>query len=536
MVPMIREWGLTAVAAAFLLAGCRGAAIPATAVAAQEPARNTHGPRAEWVEPSGRPSRDAREALALLTGAAGEGLDPADYDASTLEEMAAALDATQEPLASEVEAFGAALSVNMQRYLRHLHLGRIDPRAIGFRMTAPADDHDFASLLDVALAAHRITESAAELAPPLGLYRDLRRMLARYRQLAAGRTIASMPPPGAAVHPGERYAGLHELHQRLVAFGDMPADVSGPGEDSVYGGALVEGVKRFQLRHGLQPDGVLGKGTQDALDVPLSWRVRQIELALERLRWLPDLTNERLVVVNIPMFRLWAWDSIPPDAAPSVGTNVIVGRALNTRTPVFDEEMRHIIFRPYWNIPTSILRHETLPALRRDPAYLDRNDMEIVSGQGDNAAPVALTEESLAGLRQGRLRVRQRPGPKNSLGLVKFVFPNDNNVYLHGTPAQQLFSRPRRDFSHGCVRVEDPVALAEWALKDQPEWTRERIVAAMNGSATLRVNLTKPIEVILFYITAVVTPEDGTIRFADDIYRHDAELDRALTRKRPENP
>jgi murein L,D-transpeptidase YcbB/YkuD len=154
--------------------------------------------------------------------------------------------------------------------------------------------------------------------------------------------------------------------------------------------------------------------------------------------------------------------------------------------------------------------------------------MEVVSGQGDDARPVALTAESLARLQEGRLRVRQRPGAKNALGLVKFVFPNDENVYMHGTPAPQLFSRPRRDFSHGCVRVEDPVALAQWALDGQPEWTRDRIRAAMNASQSRRVSLVRPIQVILFYITAVVMPEDGTIRFAEDIYGHDARLDSAL--------
>jgi L,D-transpeptidase YcbB len=269
------------------------------------------------------------------------------------------------------------------------------------------------------------------------------------------------------------------------------------------------------------------------LRVPLATRVRQIELALERLRWLPHLGHERFLAVNIPMFRLWAWDSIPPDGAPSFDMGVIVGRALDTRTPVFVEEMRSIIIRPYWNIPSSILRHEILPAIERDPEYLRRQDMEIVSGSGDDAHPVPATAENLARLREGRLRVRQRPGPNNALGLVKFVFPNDENVYMHGTPAMQLFSRSRRDFSHGCVRLEDPVALAEWVLNDQPEWTRDRILAAMQGSAPRRVNLRQPIQVILFYITAVVMPDDGTVRFADDIYGHDARLEKALAGRSP---
>lgn len=185
-----------------------------------------------------------------------------------------------------------------------------------------------------------------------------------------------------------------------------------------------------------------------ALNVPLPSRVRQIELALERLRWLPHLDNQRFVAVNIPMFRLWAWDGIRPGGVASFQSGVIVGRALDTRTPVFVEELRDIVFRPYWNVPSSILRHEILPAIAKRPDYLRSHDMEVVSGPGQP------------------LRVRQRPGPANALGLVKFVFPNDDDVYMHGTPAQALFGRARRDFSHGCVRVEDPVGFAQWALAD----------------------------------------------------------------------
>ena len=194
--------------------------------------------------------------------------------------------------------------------------------------------------------------------------------------------------------------------------------------------------------------------------------------------------------------------------------------------------MRYLVFRPYWNLPRSIVRNDVLPALARDPGYLQRNDMEIVRGAGDDAQAVAASNENLAGLREGGLRLRQRPGPKNSLGLVKFIFPNDANVYLHDTPAAQLFGRARRDFSHGCVRVANPVALAHWVLKDQPVWTRERVQAAMAGTLSLRVDLTEPLQVILFYMTAMVVPADQALHFASDIYGHDTRLARALASRR----
>jgi murein L,D-transpeptidase YcbB/YkuD len=208
-----------------------------------------------------------------------------------------------------------------------------------------------------------------------------------------------------------------------------------------------------------------------------------------------------------------------------------VGKALNTETPVFVEEMQYVIFQPYWNIPPSITRNETIPAIERDGDYLRKNGMEIVRGQGDDADPVDPSGGTLEKLARGELRIRQRPGPLNALGPVKFVFPNNQNIYLHGTPAEQLFDRTRRDFSHGCVRVEDPAGLAEWVLAGNPEWTRDRIVEAMNDRSrtSQRVNLPRPLTVVLYYTTASVEA-DGTVRFARDIYKHDPELDRALHR------
>jgi murein L,D-transpeptidase YcbB/YkuD len=198
---------------------------------------------------------------------------------------------------------------------------------------------------------------------------------------------------------------------------------------------------------------------------------------------------------------------------------------------VFAEEMKYLIFRPYWNVPTSILRKEMLPRLRKDPGYLERNDLEMVQGQRDDAQPVAPTPANIDLLAKGQLRVRQRPGPRNSLGLVKFIFPNDDNVYLHSTPAQELFNRTRRDFSHGCVRVEKPVDLAEWALRDVSGWDRARIVAAMDRGSPLQVNLARPIPVLMFYTTAIVL-QDGTPQFFEDVYGHDARLLKTLHQAR----
>ncbi|HUG23742.1 L,D-transpeptidase family protein [Piscinibacter sp.] len=495
-------------------------------------AHATHdGLQPRWLAASGRPNETATQALTLLGEAASHGLDAADYGAGRLAAQAAALKDGSRPADPAAAAdFDRALTAGMVRYMRHLHAGRVDPRTIRYRIPSRAEEHDFDAMLHAALTSGRLRQTVTELAPALAQYQSLREALARYRALAADPWIPVLPPPATAVHPGDSYPAAAVLRRRLLALGDLPADDrAAAGDPAVYAGMLVDGVKHFQRRHGLADDGVLGRATHAALQVPLASRVRQIELALERLRWLPHLGNGPFIAINIPMFRLWARDA----AAPPMDMAVIVGRALKTQTPVFTEEMTHLIFRPYWNVPRSILLGEVLPALQRDPTYLQRHDMEIVRGGADDAPVLSAAPENVALLHQGALRLRQRPGPRNSLGLVKFVFPNDASVYMHGTPAQELFGRTRRDFSHGCVRLEDPVALAAWALRDQQQWTRERIVATMQGTRSVRVDLTRPVRVILFYVTAGVMPgSNGDIHFADDIYRYDELLERALG-KRP---
>jgi L,D-transpeptidase YcbB len=481
-----------------------------------------------WLD-AGRLSANARDALSLIDHVADDGLDPADYAAGTLHGLAARLDAAAAPGAPDVARFDAGLSWAILRYFRQVHLGRVDARTLGFQLVIPPESHDFAALLAQALRANHLRETAAGLAPPLAQYASLRRALATYRALAARQPGVPIPPPPARpVHPGDRYPGLDALYDRLLATGDLPAGTPRPPPSAPYEGAVVEGVTRFQRRHGLAPDGVIGKQTIAALAVPLARRVRQIELALERLRWVPDLTPAPLVVIDIPMFHLWGWDRTPVQGAPSIQMDVIVGRAVDTETPVLLATMRELIFRPFWNVPRSIARKEIVPALARDPGYLQKNDMELVEGERDQSPVVAPTPDNLARLATGGLRLRQRPGPKNALGLVKFVFPNPEDVYMHATPAQQLFSQARRDFSHGCVRVADPIGLAEWVLAAQPDWPRDRIVAAMQGDATVHVPVARPIQVLLFYNTAAVESDDGSVHFAADIYGQDARLDRAL--------
>jgi L,D-transpeptidase YcbB len=245
--------------------------------------------------------------------------------------------------------------------------------------------------------------------------------------------------------------------------------------------------------------------------------VQQIEFALERYRWIPDTFPQPPIVVNIQEFRLRTMVR-QPGAVP-LDIAVVVGKAYHHRTPVFGDYLRYLIFRPYWEVASSITRGELIPKIRRNSNYLSANNYIVVDGAGQLVSGGGV----VAGLESGAYRIRQKPGPKNALGLAKFIFPNSYNVYMHGTPATQLFSRSRRDFSHGCIRVENPLALAEWVLRNNPEWTANRIAAAMNDLATIQVNLPQPIPVLILYSTAVAEP-DGQVHFFDDIYGYDTEL------------
>jgi murein L,D-transpeptidase YcbB/YkuD len=356
-------------------------------------------------------------------------------------------------------------------------------------------------------------------------------VLAVYKERARSgepELVPSLPRGQNKVEPGRSWTGLRQVATRLRRFGDLEGDTADDGD--TYPPALVAAVKRFQERHGLLNDGVIGAGTIRALNVSIAERVRQIELAMERMRWLPTLSDRANIFVNVALFRLWATD--PATGQEPLRMNVVVGQALNHQTPIFVEQMEYVIFRPYWNPPRSITLKEIVPKARRDAGYLAKEDMEIVASGADNAPALAPTPENLSQVVSGRLFVRQKPGPRNALGLAKFIFPNDDDVYMHGTPARQLFSRARRDFSHGCIRLEDPTRFAQWVLRDQPAWTSEKIEAAMKGDRPTRVNLRQPLTVVLFYDTVHVNSE-GVVFFVEDIYGHDRALDAALGRGYP---
>jgi L,D-transpeptidase YcbB len=458
------------------------------------------------------------------------GLDPADYDAAMLQVQWAGLKAGQASIEARAQ-FDLALSVTAVRLARAVYVGRVDPAHLRWKYDGPRKSVDPVASLQDARVGRGLGDVLRGLEPTVSHYVRARATLATYRGLAEAGEPPLVPALAAGqrkIVPGQAWAGAPQLVARLRTFGDLVADVH---ETHIhYTGVIVEAVKRFQVRHGLEADGVIGAGTIRAINVPLAERVRQIELAMERMRWLPQVGEQRSIFVNVANFRLWGND--PRSKEEPLRMNVVVGQSLDHQTPLFVEQLEYIVFRPFWNPPRGILVEEILPKARRDHAYMARNQYEIVASGADDAVPLEVTAENLEKVQQGRLTLRQRPGPTNALGLAKFIFPNDENVYMHGTPSRGGFAKTRRDLSHGCVRLEDPAALATWILRDQVDWSRKRIDAAMAGDKPVRVSLKQPMAVVLFYDTVHVSRQ-GVVYFMDDIYGHDKVLDAALKQGRP---
>jgi murein L,D-transpeptidase YcbB/YkuD len=484
--------------------------------------RNFYAPRAyapAWLA-NGRPTAQAMAVIAILDAADTKGINAIDYDSTRWPERIRGLNGAS---ADAQARFDLALSASLMRYISDLHIGRINPRNLRFDLDIETKKYYLPRLLDEIAKAAEPRTILDTVEPPYDEYKRLQATLATYRRLAAESAMEKPLPEVKSLKPGDAYDALPQLAQRLRRLGDLKPDA--PVDAKVYSGAVVEAMKRFQARHGLAADGVVSAKTFKQLNVPIGVRVRQIEWALERWRWAPGDFERPPIVVNIPEFILRAWS----DERGKVGLSmrVVVGQAFQHQTPVFEAAMRYLVFRPYWNVPPTIQSKELVPHAAKDANYLERNGYELVSAD-DKPLPSSKVDAAiLARLRSFDLSVRQKPGPNNALGLVKFMFPNQNNVYLHSTPSQELFSRSRRDFSHGCVRVEDPTALAVWVLREQPQWTPEKIKAAMNGKEPAQVNLREAIPVLIIY-TTVTVDDDGTVRFFEDIYGHDAALQNAL--------
>jgi len=469
----------------------------------------------------GHPTPQALAVIELFRSADARGLQANDYDAPRWDARLRAL-AAGPASPSDLARFDVQLSATLMRYISDLHIGRINPRNIQFDLDIEHKKYYLPKLLAEIKVAGDVHTILDHVEPPYAEYVRLGEALEKYRRIMADGEQPALPAV-AILKPGEKYTGLPQLVTLLRRVGDLPQE-SKPNV-KIYEGAVVDAVKRFQKRHGLEPDGKISARTLAALNVPLSRRLQQIQWAMERWRWAPAEFTQPPVIVNIPEFRLRAWDQQQHSA---LEMNVVVGQAFGHETPVFQADMRYLVFRPYWNVPPSIQRAEISPKLQKDRDYLAEHGYEAVDDYSAASGTDVVTPQMVALIRTCRLLLRQKPGGSNALGLVKFMFPNRNNVYLHSTPSQLLFAKSRRDFSHGCIRVEKPAELAAWLLRDQADWTPDKIAAAMKGPVNnIDVNLKDPVPVLIVYAT-VVALENGEVHFFDDIYGHDQTLENAL--------
>jgi murein L,D-transpeptidase YcbB/YkuD len=446
---------------------------------------------------------DARATESLLRAIAEselEGLTPADYHLQSISRMRASGTPSMEARAQlELLYTDAAI-----RLAYHLRFGKVDPSTFdanwNFKVVPVDSLGGLVQLLETSISTGRVYEAIMSMRPSVPMYTQLRDELAKYRKIATAGGWGSLPVSQTSLKRGVADPRLPALRRRLALTGDGSPSQAGD-TSRLFDARTAGAVAAFQHRHGLNEDSAVGPGTLAALNVPIQTRIDQLRLAMERLRWVSQgLPRDRFVLVNVAGFRVYyvkegksVWDS-----------RVVVGRSYN-KTPIFQDTMEYVVLNPTWTIPPGIMANEIRPAMRRDPGYLKRKGLTMVNGQ-----------------------VVQPPGDANALGRVKMIFPNEHAVYLHDTPSKSFFDRDARAFSHGCIRVQDPMALAALVL-DDPAWTRDKLLDYVRGSTTTKtVYLKTKVPVLILYSTALIGPQTGLAYFYDDVYKRDAAVLKGL--------
>ena len=489
----------------------------------------------------GRPRGIARELAATLCDAEREGLRPADYDLADLrKQLERTWAGDEKPGSAELAALDLELTARLLDYGADLLAGRLDPSAVddGWYIRARRSSVD--STLRVALRSGGLKGMLDSLRPRQREYAELVEALGEYREVL-DRGGWPRVPAGGKLRTGDRGERVAALRSRLRMSDDLDA---GAGSKPVYDGRVAAAVARFQERHGIPVDSAVGPATLAALNVPVETRIRQIEINIERYRWLPAEFGSRYILVNIPDYRLYAYEG----GKERLTMRVIVGDEYGNATPVFADSMSYLVFRPYWYVPERILVNEVLPRAREDVSYLARQRLEVVDAKRRSRVldPASIDWSDVDTADLG-FRVRQQAGEHNSLGLVKFMFPNRFSVYLHDTPADALFDRSKRTLSHGCVRVEQPVELAEYVLDGQQGWNEKKIREAMETTDSAgavpeeaggpgnaegsTVRLEHPVPVYIVYLTAFM--REGVLSFRDDPYGKDRPALARLAKPRP---
>lgn len=469
------------------------------------------------------PTSRGLEFIHALTSAATQGLRPSDYDLPAL--RVALFRAYDKKLDRDsIPAALSRLDLQLTRtfftYGTHLFSGRLDPAAVDSGWFIAERRSGVDTLLLLGLTRKSFSEMVSPLYPQREEYGRLVQALAEYRGLQGRGGWDSIPiPPRVKLEPDAVDSLVPLIRRRMLVTGELK-DPSSP-DPYRYDSVLAGAVAIFQGRHGLEMDSVIGRSTIEAMNVPVDMRIGQIELNMERYRWLPDNLGARHILVNVPDYHLYAYD----DNKEVFQMRVVVGKDFDNPTPVFADSMSYIVFRPYWNVPPRIVKEEIVPLARKDPEYITKHNFEVLRGREViDPATIEWAEVDTAKI---NFYVRQKPGPLNSLGLVKFMFPNQFDVYLHDTPARSLFRRAGRAASHGCIRVERPEQLAQFALSRNPEWDLRKIRDAMRRDSSQQVGLRQKVPVYIVYFTSFV--RDGAVSFRSDLYGTDR---RAIARLR----
>jgi murein L,D-transpeptidase YcbB/YkuD len=461
--------------------------------------------------------RRVDELLDLLATAESHGLDSEDYYLPQLKALRLRGQRSEDPaLAASLDLL---LTESLIRFGYHQRFGKVNPQRMEptwnfTRQFRPGQDP--LRTLTAAVEAPSLAAFLGQWLDRAPLYRTLQDRLAEHRALAATGGWPDVPE-GPTLRPGDADPRLAVLRERLIISGDLPSDT--PVAD-VYADDLVAGVRRFQARHNLTADGILGARTREAMNVPVGTRIDQLRLSLERARWVLEDTAGEVVVVNVAGYEVFA----ARNGTPFWRRRAVVGTQAR-ETPIFKGSMTYLDLNPTWTVPPTILREDLLPKVRRDPGVLARQNMTVLDRNGRAVNPATINWQAVGN--RPPYTFRQGPGPNNALGRIKFMFPNPHSIFLHDTPARGLFEQAERNFSSGCIRVEDPLSLAEIVLGEPARWNRSTLEAVIAGGKTRTLRLPKPWPVLILYWTAELDGE-GRVRFLPDRYRRDPALLQAL--------